>query len=446
MKMDDQYAYTKVMCERNKKRMEKARKSYERRFWTKFGIAAFIVGIILGLLFGCGPVTTTAAGSTASVKEISVNKPVMATEAVTGKNLHVATDSAWHNSSKKHTINVNTILSYSDGAIWNFGNTVAVSGGGSDDHTFTSTVETEYGFTLTVNDDNSVTVHTYNNGQDYIVPALVTADLSTGEKTDNSGKTDYVIGGYVRCNDGFGLVTVEFSNGTYLYAGVLRESKKLYAANVSPMAIAKRMVSYRQNTQTVLDRYGVTPENAIGTDNIYYPIVPLSTKEKKDVAYWVAKSGELTKPDWTNAHKVMAFYNYCVDTFAYDTWSVRQGKNDRCFLYNDYTGKYYISQTHIGICEDFSQVMAIMCRAQGIPAIVAASSNHSWPLIYLADYGRWVPIDITDDLKWEVLGEDITAWTPDTGYRYEHVDNVNLTTTTVYIGNYKDMALNGITN
>lgn len=429
-------------------------------FTVKWLGIGFVVGLVLTMLTSCGTpdvpmnasqetaVTESAEETvTETVPETETEETEVPSETVpesTEAETHEAPAATWHASSKEHDISVNSILTYENGAIWNFADCTAVGAGVNSDIAVPS--EADYGFIVTVLDSNSATITAYNNSAEYIVPIKVTAELSTGNLEITESYESYTITGYDDCSNGFGMVTVDFSNGRTLVAGVFKENGRLYAVNInSNKTIATNAVDRRLVLAKLMQDAGITEEDCVSTDPIYYPIVPVNKGEVTDTAYWVAKSSELVEDDWTDAHKIMTFYNYVIDNFAYDDWVVAQGSKGRCFYNNDYSGKYYISSTNVGICEDFSQVIAIMCRAQGIPALVLDNHKHAVTVVYIEDYNRWFLIDSTADIENDAYQEDYTVWVKNDSVRYK---SFGYTTATNFykasIGNYADMEQFGI--
>ena len=432
----------------------------ERKAKIKFTVKWFGIGLIIGFvatwLTSCGVVSetpeaqeTTATESiqetvTESVPEtgetmtaseaVTENAPVQETETA-----HEAPAATWHASTKSHDITVDSILAYGDDmALWNFSDCTAV-GAGITSHVIVP-AEADYGFIVTVIDNDTVEVKPYNNSTEHIVPVKVTAELSTGDVKTTESYESYTITGYNGCTDGFGTITVGFSDGYEMNAGVFKENGRLYAVNINKQSAATGAVDRRLVLAKLMADAGITEADCISTDPIYYPIVAVAKGEAMDTAYWVKKSAEITQPDWTDAHKIMAFYNYVIDNFAYDNWVVAQGDHARCFLYNDYTGKYYISNTNVGVCEDFSQVIAIMCRAQGIPSLVFSNDKHSVTVAYIKDYNRWLLIDSTADIENDVYQEDYTVWVKTEKLRYKHFGYTTATGFNVIaIGNEVDM-------
>lgn len=306
--------------------------------------------------------------------------------------------------------------------------------------------EADYGFIIRVIDGNTVIVDPYDNSDANIVPVAVTAELSTGNLKSTESADTYTIHGYANCNNGLGIVKVTFSDDIILKAGVFKENGRLYAVNINNnVAKATRIIDCRLAFADLMDKAGITEADAVYTDPIYYPIVPYNKNETTDTAYWVSKSSEIVESDWSDAHKVMGIYNYIIDNFAYDNWIISQDSRARCFYYKDLTGKYYISQTHVGICEDFAQIFAIMCRAQGIPALEIHNGKHAMSAAYIEDYGRWILVDTTVDLMHEAYQEDYTVWVDANATRYAHLNDVSNTEFKgIAIGNYEDMKNFGI--
>lgn len=430
-------------------------------FTVKWLGIGFVVGLVLTMLTSCGtpdiPMDASQETAVTESAEETVAETVPETETEettevpsetvpesTEAETHEAPAATWHASSKEHDISVNSILTYEDGAIWNFADCTAVGAGVNSD--IAVPAEADYGFIVTVLDSNSVDITAYNNSAEHIVPVKVTAELSTGNLETTESYESYTITGYNDCSNGFGTVTVSFSNGRTLVAGVFKENGRLYAVNInSNKTIATNAVDRRLVLAKLMQDAGITEDDCVSTDPIYYPIVPVNKGEVTDTEYWVAKSSELVEDDWTDAHKIMTFYNYVIDNFAYDDWIIAQNDKARCFYYNDFSGKRYISNTNVGVCEDFSQVIAIMCRAQGIPAVVLHNKTHAVTVAYIEDYSRWFLIDSTDDIENDAYQEDYTVWVKTDKVRYKSFGYTTATNFNgIAIGNHADMEQFGI--
>ena len=365
---------------------------------------------------------------------------------------HAEASEKWIERTQDHDISQSLGIKYSDDKFgYYYGDTVAT--GVCHDSGIISNTETDSGFVLSVIDKDSVSVKFYNNSDDDVKPVLVAADVGGKIVTSRIARDEYIIKGYSRCKDGSGFIDMKLSNGYTLEAGVLKENGKLYVCNITNSEYkARTIVKGSKTTREFFEEQGLTPEDCVSTDPIYYPIVPVNKGEKTDVEPWIEQSDEIVEEDWTDAHKLYALYSWCLDNFAYDSWIINIGEHSRWFHYNDFTGKRYFSKTHVGVCEDFSQALAIMCRAQDIPAIVVSNPNpsveHAWNAVYIEDYDRWILLDLTEDVNMQAETEDVTAWTPfcKVTQKCKSFDMFNgcATATEAFIGNTEDMKRQGI--
>lgn len=447
-----------------RKKQEKYQRKVERRekilFFVKWFGLGLLVGTVITVLTSCGSAPAEDTRPAQTIKESVAEEPapVQSIETVPepgaeepaetaepAQTEHAVVDATWHESTKVHDdLNVNSALKFEDRLVWNFSDCTAVGQSATDD--VTTATEADYGFIIRVIDNDTVIVDPYDNSDTGIVPVTVTAEVASGDYTSTETLDTYEITGYSDCVNGLGLVKVTFSDDIILTAGVFKENDRLYAVNINKnTAKATRIINCRLAFENLMDKAGITAADAVYTDPIYYPIVPVNAGEITDTAYWVKESSNIVESDWSDAHKVMEFYNYVIDNFAYDDWIISKGKRGRCFYYEDFTGKYYISKTRVGICEDFAQVFAIMCRAQGIPALEIHNGKHAMAAAYVEDYGRWILIDTTADIMYDVYQEDYTVWTNSGSKRYEHLNDVSNTNFEgIAIGNYEDMKNFGI--
>ena len=392
--------------------------------------AGIVFSLLLGGLTGCSDSTATDQAEPSVVE-------------------HAEPSAYWKGLTRSHEIDITLALQSVDGSIYTyyFGNTVAT--GVCHDNGLIRNTELDSGFVLSVIDNDSVSVRFYNNSDDDVKPVLVTADVGGKTATSRNAKDEYIIKGYSSCKDGYGLVKVKLSNDYTLEAEVFKENGQLYVCNVTrDETEAKAIAKGIKRTTEFLASQDVTPENSISTDPIYYPIVPVNKGETTDVKPWIEQSKEIVEDDWTDAHKIYAMYEWCLNNFAYDSWIINRGEHSRWFHYNDFSGKQYFSQTHVGVCEDFAEAFAIMCRAQGIPAVILSNITHAWNAVYIADYGRWILLDLTEDVNMQAETEDVTAWRQFYDVTEKcttfDVNSAYLNAKSAYIGNTVDMELQGI--
>ncbi len=111
----------------------------------------------------------------------------------------------------------------------------------------------------------------------------------------------------------------------------------------------------------------------------------------------IKKAAELTKGLKTDKQKILAIYNFVIDTFSYDYDKI----NNIELTYVPDIEKIYKEKN--GICYDYSAVLAAMLRSQNIPTkLIKGYSDlvkgyHAWNEVYLADEDRWMVIDSTYD-------------------------------------------------
>ena len=106
-------------------------------------------------------------------------------------------------------------------------------------------------------------------------------------------------------------------------------------------------------------------------------------------------SDRIVQENWDDAVKVYAFTQYMADNYAYDTYQVE--KLDNIFrgvkAKDPDNPKYWLYKSHVGMCQDFTNAMVIMCRHHGIPCTSISGDKHVMPLIYMNN--EWVGIDAT---------------------------------------------------
>ncbi len=95
----------------------------------------------------------------------------------------------------------------------------------------------------------------------------------------------------------------------------------------------------------------------------------------------------------TDAEKVHAIYIWIIDNFEYDY---------DYFTFIQYFDVRETLRTRKGVCYDFSNLFAALCRSQGIPCYVVdgtpydrSLANHTWNRVYYNN--SWWDVDVTND-------------------------------------------------
>lgn len=144
-------------------------------------------------------------------------------------------------------------------------------------------------------------------------------------------------------------------------------------------------------------------------EGIIYPVMSVKYgHECNHVSEWAELSHEIIRDDtWSDAAKVWAMFDYIRKNYAYDSYKVAQETSRARMEYDSMTTKVaeadvwpwsndnnFMYYNGVGVCWDFVNALAIMCREQGIPCtdISDENSEHTLSAVYIE--GFWIPIDI----------------------------------------------------
>ena len=105
----------------------------------------------------------------------------------------------------------------------------------------------------------------------------------------------------------------------------------------------------------------------------------------------------------TDAEKVQTIYNWMIANFEYDY--------DYQTLLQYFNVRRTLS-THKGVCYDFANLFAALCRSQNIPCYVVdgtpydrSTEDHSWNRVYYD--GCWWDLDVTNDITSTANGKNL---------------------------------------
>ena len=105
----------------------------------------------------------------------------------------------------------------------------------------------------------------------------------------------------------------------------------------------------------------------------------------------------------TDAEKVLAIYNWMIANFEYDY-------NYKVLL--QYFDVRRTLSTRKGVCYDFANLFAALCRSQNIPCYVVdgtphnrATEDHTWNRVYYD--GLWWDLDVTNDISSTANGKSL---------------------------------------
>lgn len=212
-------------------------------------------------------------------------------------------------------------------------------------------------------------------------------------------------------NFGSGLyrITAKFSSGksAKLYFYVNNDEvwlcRAIAPSNSEPFASMSRL----NKVAALMNDNGITPENSLDLNNIYYPVKAVDEDHRCDTESWAQLSKDIVEEDWSEERKLFAFYEWMRKNLAYDYYQYKNIITTRAIHYGVFDGTYSVLDTHAGNCLDFAHILLIMCRANGIPAVILESrtENHSWNAVYIND--RWIELDMTYGIKNALYTEEM---------------------------------------
>lgn len=124
----------------------------------------------------------------------------------------------------------------------------------------------------------------------------------------------------------------------------------------------------------------------------------------------VKKANELTDGVTDELEKLDIIYNYIISNIIYDTEKAKTVKSGYLPDVDD------TLSTNKGICFDYASIMAVMLRAEGIPAklVTGYSSNlsayHAWNEVYTKETG-WIILNemYLDGDEWKLMDSTIAS-------------------------------------
>lgn len=168
----------------------------------------------------------------------------------------------------------------------------------------------------------------------------------------------------------------------------------------------KDTATLKAELQKQIKEAGYTPENCLNP-KIAYPY-ETNTKNNYDTPFWINKAHEIIKgyEYESNEFKALLLHDWMTENLVYDKYIANKKLNTR--YYNDYTsGKNYVSNIKVGVCRDFSNIYAIMCREVNIPCLLCSNNEimHMWNAVYLD--GTWKMIDLSEDVERKNMTKEI---------------------------------------
>lgn len=216
-----------------------------------------------------------------------------------------------------------------------------------------------------------------------------------GATIDVSNKSSgYLMAKYEGSTDKRVKIRISMNDVNYDYdlnTGGSYEAYPLQMGNGSYTVIVMQNVV--DNQYAVLHTATVQVELANSQDPYLYPSQKVNFTSSSRA---VKKSYDLCVGLTTDEEKVKAIYDYIIQNVKYDYDKAAQITSGTLTVY---TSKADVTLAdNKGICTDYATLMAVMLRAQNIPAQVifgseASASYHAWNKVYYN--GGWVLYDAT---------------------------------------------------
>lgn len=226
---------------------------------------------------------------------------------------------------------------------------------------------------------------------------------------------------------------VAYRANLYLYVNCASNAESDFNAYICYGRLAnsyeksKGPMTRQAEIEEMISAKGITPENSLNY-NLAYPYEADDYANYQfDTNYWISKSDEILKgnENASDAYKACLIHDWMTENLVYDYYKANYLTDPRYYGHYD-TGEYYVSNCYVGVCRDFVNIYAIMCRRAGVPCIILGNSNegHVWSAVYL--YDHWLEVDLTGDIERYARHADVTDVTPatnDNTHCYRHFCN-----------------------
>lgn len=210
--------------------------------------------------------------------------------------------------------------------------------------------------------------------------------------------------------NGLYRIIAKFSNGATapLHFYINGEETWFCEQNSLTERTEKNYENRRADLMRILKEGNVTPENSLSLEDIWYPFPESDNGYRCDTQRWSELSDTIINNEsWSDEYKLYRLQAWIRENIAYDEFSQEQGKL-RAEYYEDFSGKYSAYNLRAGVGFDYANIVAIMCRTHGIPAVTISSetSGHEWNAVYVNN--RWMEFDACMSAQYRV-GEDTSV-------------------------------------
>lgn len=189
----------------------------------------------------------------------------------------------------------------------------------------------------------------------------------------------------------------------------------------------KEFTKRRNEFKTLMSEAGFTPQNSLDWKSVTHNGRAYDNEE------WAALSREIIlDDDKSDGFKVMLLHDWLCDHTAFDDYALDIYGTNREDYFSDFSGKYDLYDTRVGVCTDVAEAFMIMCRYNGIPCVSCANDGHRWNAVYINDI--WYETDLTNDMYRKATSEDMRKITQEgsRGYSAVNMNNSILEVATTY--------------
>ena len=285
--------------------------------------------------------------------------------------------------------------------------------------------EAYFGIRLAV-ENNTVTANTYTHQKSSASKSITFGRLSSREMIETKAYTTETVSiAMAKLSNGVYEFKSEFDtkNGTRYVSGYVYK-------NGSSIQTCRTVMS--QNVDGIrrdMNKWNTVMADADPSDYLSNAMITYPTsgdgKYCNHTSAWEQISDEIIgdKTEWSDETKVFAFVQYLVDNVAYDDYKVKMSKKygttSRARLAGDYTDdSMFTLGNNVGVCWDYVNILAIMCRHHGIPATSADYGTHTVSAVWLNN--GWKAIAVPVLAKYSCSTEDTSRenWTEKCHERY----------------------------
>lgn len=286
--------------------------------------------------------------------------------------------------------------------------------------------EAYFGISLSV-ENNTVTAATYIHNSSYVPKSISFGRLSAREMVSPKlySTVKPISIDMSKLSNGVYEFKSEFDtdNGTRYVSGYVYKNGSSIQTCRTVMSQDVESIRYDMNKwNTVMA--DADPDDYLSNAMITYPTSG-DGKYCNHTSAWEQISDEIIGDNthWSDELKVFAFVQYLVNNVAYDNYKVnmsnKYGTTSRARLAGDYTDdSLFTLGNNVGVCWDYVNILAIMCRHHGIPATSADYRTHTVSAVWLNN--GWKAIDITVLAKYTCTTEDTSRETWIDRYREKY--------------------------